>query len=179
MYIDDVKVVSNSTPGEYENYMDSYIYQEVNLTKYDMVNLSYNYWLDSEVGFDSLYVIYNLGSSWYFIDGRSGNSGGWASSYAQIPTGATSVGFHFYSEGNDGYYWNREVAPAHHYHDLKLDTRMFEQRLASYQGDLQLGKDMLRPDHSGRSIQIRVMGKVAAQLIDLGMQPRRYSRLSN
>ena len=100
MYIDDVKVVSKPTPDEYEIYMDSHIYQEVDLTKYDMVNLSYNYWLDSESGYDGLYVIYYLGSSWYFIDGHSGNSGGWASSYALIPTSATRVGFHFYSDNS-------------------------------------------------------------------------------
>jgi hypothetical protein len=104
MFIDDLRVIYNSTNNEYDDYMESYMYRSVNLSGFDKVNLSYEFWLDSESGFDSLYVLYYQESSWYFIDEHNGSSGGWKKSYVLIPTNATYIGFHFSSDSSASYY---------------------------------------------------------------------------
>jgi C1A family cysteine protease len=98
MFIDDIRVTTNTTSNEYDDGMVAYIYREVNLTKFDMVNLSYDYWLNSENKFDSLNVVYYSGGKWHHVDGHTGSSSGWKSSYVLIPNNATWVGLDFESD---------------------------------------------------------------------------------
>ncbi|WP_455392910.1 C1 family peptidase [[Eubacterium] cellulosolvens] len=100
MFINELTVVSKNNTGRYENDMDAYFYQNVDLSKYDMVNLTYDYWLDSESGHDGLFVIYYSNGSWKFIDAHSGSSNGWKSASVLIPTNATEVGIHFVSDSS-------------------------------------------------------------------------------
>jgi len=83
----------------YDNNMDAYMYRSVNLAGYSSATLSYYYWLDSESGYDYLYVTYFDGS-WHDIGGHTGSSGGWQSSSVSIPTSASYVGFHFSSDSS-------------------------------------------------------------------------------
>ena len=98
MFIDDIRVTTNTTSNEYDNGMVAYIYKEVNLTKFDMVNLSYDFWLSSENNYDDLYVIYYSGVKWHHADKHTGSSSGWKSSYVMIPNNATWVGLDFESD---------------------------------------------------------------------------------
>jgi hypothetical protein len=102
-YIDDVSLVgtrsvANSLQHKYDNYMDAYMYRATSLSAYSSATLNYYYWLNSESGFDYLRVMYYSGGTWYYIDSRTGNSGGWQYSSVSIPTTATYVGFYFYSD---------------------------------------------------------------------------------
>jgi hypothetical protein len=97
MLVDDVRVTDNSSSDEYDNSMISYMYQSVSLSSYDYVNLSYDYWLDSETDFDFLMIIYYV-NGWFYVDLHNGSSSGWKSSYYLIPTSATNIGFLFQSD---------------------------------------------------------------------------------
>jgi len=84
----------------YDNYMDAYMYRIVDLTGYEIVNLSYYYWLDSEGGYDYLMVGYydSADSSWHWPKFYTGYIGDWAFDSLAISTTATSVGFIFDSD---------------------------------------------------------------------------------
>jgi hypothetical protein len=95
MFVDDVRVLANLTSTNYANEMSAYMYIETNLTAYDSINLTYDYFLITEANHDYLYVIYYDDKSWYYIDPHTGNSNGWRSSWIEIPTNATYIGFFF------------------------------------------------------------------------------------
>jgi len=103
-YIDDVQMTgtvttSNLAVHQYDNNMDAYMWASVSLGSYSSVTLSYDYWINSESGFDYLYVTYYDGS-WHNIDSHTGNSYGWQTSSVSIPTTATKVGFRFISDSS-------------------------------------------------------------------------------
>ncbi|MGD0494755.1 MAG: hypothetical protein ABSB28_01790 [Candidatus Bathyarchaeia archaeon] len=100
-YVDDVQLYgykNNSNVHMYDLNMNAYMYRYASLSAYSSATLSYYYWLNSESGYDYLRVMYWSGSTWYYIDSRTGNSGGWQYSSVSIPTTATYVGFYFYSD---------------------------------------------------------------------------------
>jgi C1A family cysteine protease len=102
-YVDEVRLIvtrypPNTEMHQYDNEMDAYMYRSVALSSCNSATLSYKYWLDSESDLDYLYVIYYDASDWQFVDPHTGNSGGWQSSSIAIPTTATDVGIHFYSD---------------------------------------------------------------------------------
>jgi LEA14-like dessication related protein len=106
-YVDEVYLTGtrtvdtpNSDTHTYDDNMDAYMYRSVNLSGYGSATPSYWYWLDSQSGYDKLYVIYYEGGSWHFVDEHSGNSGGWQSSSVSIPISASYVGFHFHSDAS-------------------------------------------------------------------------------
>ena len=100
MFVNDLRVTGRIIDNEYEADMNAYLYQSVNLTGYDFVNLTYDYWLDTELNYDGLYVCYYETGSWYFTDEHNGSSTGWETSFALIPTDATYVGIYFYSDSS-------------------------------------------------------------------------------
>jgi hypothetical protein len=105
-YVDDIWIrgyKTNAAERLYDNDMFSYMYRDVTLSSYSSVSLTYYYWIDSESGFDRLYVSYYSGGSWSYIDMHQGNSGGWLSSTVAIPTTATKVGFLFESDSSVRY----------------------------------------------------------------------------
>lgn len=101
MRVDDVQVIGgqlNENRQLYDNEMDAYMEHDVDLSMYTEATLVYNYWLDSEISSDQLYVSYYDGT-WNYIDPHSGDSGGWQGSSVQIPVTATKIGFQFHSDG--------------------------------------------------------------------------------
>jgi hypothetical protein len=104
MFVDDVVVTANETINGYDDSMSAYMYQKVSLTGYDHVNLTYDFWLDSEANTDNLSVIYYQNSNWYYMDEHNGSSTTWKESYAVIPTSATRVGFLFKSDASNSNY---------------------------------------------------------------------------
>lgn len=99
LLIDDVCVTTNSTSNEYDHDMKAYMYHSVNLTGYEVVNLTYDYWINSENSFDSLKIMYYFNSVWYFVAEHTGSSSGWKSNSVIIPNTAEYIGFQFESNG--------------------------------------------------------------------------------
>lgn len=96
--IDDVTVTADRL-GEYEIGMDAFMYRDIDLTGFDYANLTYDFWLDCENQFDALYLIYNSGGNWHYVNGVTGNwQNSWWHTWYNIPTTATKVGFYFYSD---------------------------------------------------------------------------------
>jgi hypothetical protein len=98
MLVDDIRVITNHTNDEYDPNMVSYMYQSVNLSRFDMVNLSYDYWLDAGPVNDSLNVIFHDGLTWNSIITHTGSSSGWVFNNVIIPKNAIYVGFQFESD---------------------------------------------------------------------------------
>ena len=98
MFIDDVRITTNATSHNYDNDMAAYIYQEVNLSGYDMVSLTYDYWLSSENPYDKLYATYYSNNAWHSVDPHSGYSSGWKAANVLVPTTATRLGFNFITD---------------------------------------------------------------------------------
>ncbi|WP_455393266.1 OmpL47-type beta-barrel domain-containing protein, partial [[Eubacterium] cellulosolvens] len=98
MLIDDVRVITNSTSNEYDHDMMAYMYQPVNLSNYDVVNLTYDYWINSENLIDFLKIMYYYSGSWYFLTVHTGTSSGWRSNSVIIPNNAEHIGFQFESD---------------------------------------------------------------------------------
>jgi len=105
--VDDVTLTgtpaSNSAIHKYDDNMGAYMYRAVDLSGYSSATLSYRYWLQSETGYDRLYVYYRIGSSQYATDMKTGSSSGWVYDTTTIPTTATGVGFYFYSDSSNVY----------------------------------------------------------------------------
>lgn len=85
---------------EYDDYMDSYMYQAIDLSGYDSATLNYYYWLDSEKCYDFLKVGYYdfVDSSWHWPKSHNGYIRDWVFDCISIPTTATSIGFLFDSD---------------------------------------------------------------------------------
>ncbi len=91
---------NNRDVYKYDDEMSAYMYRNVALGSYSSVSLSYKYWINCEPNYDFVGVLYYQGGSWYYIDSHTGNSGGWQSSSASIPTSVTAVGFYFFSDNS-------------------------------------------------------------------------------
>ena len=114
--IDDV-VVTSDTAGKYEVGMDAFMYMNVSLTNYDYVNLTYDFWLDCENQCDALYLIFFSGGQWHYVNGFTGQwQNAWWSTWYNIPTTTTQIGFYFYSDvsiTNEGAYLDNVVLTGH------------------------------------------------------------------
>ncbi len=134
MQVDDVEVIGgipNDMRRLYDNDMDAYMQQDVDLSGYDSATLAYNYWLDSEDGVDYVYVTYYDGT-WHYVDPHTGNSNGWMGSSLSIPTTATEIGFHFHSDTSgtgEGAYLDEVILLGHGAIDqvyVKVDDSLWE-----------------------------------------------------
>lgn len=94
---------TNMEHHEYDNDMASYMYRQVDLSSCRSATLSYYYWLNSESGYDGLYVAYYDGGEWHYEDKNSGNTDGWRLSSVSIPVTASWVGFYFRSDSSRTY----------------------------------------------------------------------------
>ena len=104
MLVDDVGVFTNSSSNKYDPNINAYVYHSVELAEYDSIDLSYDYWLDSEQNSDKLYAIYFSGGSWTFLDEHNGTSNGWNTSNLSIPNTTTHIGFIFFSDSSGSDY---------------------------------------------------------------------------
>ncbi|MBU4038033.1 MAG: carboxypeptidase regulatory-like domain-containing protein [Proteobacteria bacterium] len=93
--------IGTHNPDKYDDYMDAFMYILVDLSGYSSVTLSYYYWLQSELSWDFLKVMYYSSGAWNYLDAHSGNSGGWSYSSISIPSTATRVGFYFDSDSSN------------------------------------------------------------------------------
>ena len=82
---------------EYDNYMQAYMYRDVNLSGCLAAALSYYYWLDCEDGWDYLYIGY-YDNGWTWVETHTGHDMSWVSESILVPPTATRVGFLFYSD---------------------------------------------------------------------------------
>lgn len=82
-YIDDISIIGLSTEDntalhQYDYNMDAYMMKQIDLTDYISATLSYYYWLDSEPGWDYLFVETSTdGSTWNTENSYTGRSDGW------------------------------------------------------------------------------------------------------
>jgi hypothetical protein len=84
----------------YGNNVTDYFYRSVNLSSYSSATLTFYYWMDTESGYDFLYVDYYNGSSWVTAWSKSGRYRYWQQASVSIPTSATQIRFRFYSDGS-------------------------------------------------------------------------------
>jgi hypothetical protein len=104
-YVDDVSLFAtgnfyNNADHLYDNYMDSVMYRTVSLGSYYSVTLSYYYWLDCETTYDYLQAMYRIGSTWYYLNTKTGGYGYWQYASVSIPNTANAVGFRFHSDSS-------------------------------------------------------------------------------
>ncbi len=125
MFIDDFRVITNKTSNTYDNNMSSYLIHNINLTKFDTINLSYDYWLDSEPGIDFLYVQFQANNTWHIIANHTGSSYGWISNIIEIPSNATNIGFKFYSDSENSNYEGAYVDNIKITGNINLDSVSF------------------------------------------------------
>ncbi len=100
MFIDDIKIINNISNNQYDNNMNSIMYRIVNLTKYDQVKLSYDYWIDSEYDQDKLSLVYQVigVTNWQILTEHTSSSMVWKSNYLSIPKNVSLIGFNFKSD---------------------------------------------------------------------------------
>ncbi len=98
--IDDVLLAGEKNVYDGNMKADMYI-ATGGLSDYDHVNMSYDFWVDSEAGVDILSSVYRTSSSgpWKFLANHSGAGKAWTPVEVTVPTNATHVGFRFISDG--------------------------------------------------------------------------------
>jgi hypothetical protein len=104
MFIDDIKVTRNISLNNYDNDMFSFMNHEVNLTRFDITHLTYDYWLDTENNSDILSVLFKSNNTWSILENHSGTHSGWKTKSVIIPNNATEIGFWFLSNGVNSTY---------------------------------------------------------------------------
>lgn len=95
MTVDDIDIWDIG--AEYENDADSYVYHYIDVSDFDSVTMSFDYWAEIEAGFDWFSPAYYVNSAWttpYSL----GSTTGWEHFSMSIPTGATRIGFYFHSD---------------------------------------------------------------------------------
>ena len=91
----------NVNVSSYDNYMDALMWTSVNLTaapNESQIFIDFWYWLDSEVSYDFLSVVYDDGSGWQTLASGDGLSNGWALASLPLPPETTAIGFVFYTD---------------------------------------------------------------------------------
>ena len=97
--IDDVLLAGTKAVYDAEMKADMYI-ATGNLTKYDNVTLTYDHWIDSELGVDELASMFRTSSSspWQFLANHSGAGKAWTEVKVEVPVNASDIGFRFVSD---------------------------------------------------------------------------------
>ena len=104
VYLDDIRLYVTRTDQNrdlrlYDDFMDTQMTHDVDVSYFDSARLEYRYWLEA-TGNDSLQVMLYDGNAWSFVDSHTGLSGGWAASNVQIPVSTQKVGFRFVSDNS-------------------------------------------------------------------------------
>jgi hypothetical protein len=97
MTVDDIDIWNIGS--KYKSDADSYAYCYVDVSDFDSVTMSFDYWADVEAGWDWFSPAYYVGSSW-FIPSSMGSTAGWVHSTLSIPIDATRIGFYFHSDSS-------------------------------------------------------------------------------
>jgi hypothetical protein len=97
--IDDVLLSGNKTAHDPLMKARMYI-SPGDMTRYDSVNLTYNYWIDSEQGVDVLSPMFRTSATaqWQFLANHSGAGKAWTEATVEVPVNASHVGFRFFSD---------------------------------------------------------------------------------